>query len=192
MKTLVFILCLALFQATHADALDDARAALEKGDYETAIQLLKPIAEQGNIEAQHNMGFIYDQGLGIQRDYHKAIEWYRKAAEQGYAEAQYNLGGMYLNGLGVSQDFKEAVKWFRKVAEQGFPYAQNNLGVMYANGQGVPKNFIQAYAWFDLAASQGDDGGAENRDMVAKQMTPNEIADAKELARAYADRYNQE
>ena len=192
MKTLVFVLCLGLFQATHADALDDARAALEKGDYEAAIELLKPIAEQGNTEAQHNMGFMYDQGLGVQRDYHKAIEWYRKAAEQGYAEAQYNLGGMYLNGLGVSQDFKEAVKWFRKVAEQGFPYAQNNLGVMYANGQGVPKNFVQAYAWFDLAASQGDDGGAENRDMVAKQMTPNEIADAKELARAYSDRYNQE
>ena len=192
MKTLVFLLCLGLFQAAYADALEDARAVLEKGDYKTAIELFKPIAEQGNPEAQHNVGFMYDQGLGVQRDYQKAIEWYRKAADQGYADSQYNLGGMYLNGLGVSQDYKKAVKWFRKVAEQGYSYAQNNLGVMYANGFGVAKNFIQAYAWFATAAAQGDAGGVENRDMLAKKMTSAEIADAQGLAREYADRYNKE
>ena len=94
-------------------------AAAQAGDFATAIQEWKPLAEVGDEVAQYNLGVMYDNGDGVLQDYKEAVKWYRLAAEQGYANAQYNLGVMYDNGRGVPQDYKEAVKWYRLAAEQG-------------------------------------------------------------------------
>ena len=72
--------------------LDEATAAYQRGDYATAIRQLRPLAKQGNANAQFNLGFMYSEGKGFPQDYAEAVKWYRKAAEQGDAEAQYNLG----------------------------------------------------------------------------------------------------
>ncbi len=105
----------------------------------------------------------------------------RKAAEQGDAAAQTNLGLMYANGEGVLKDDKAAVKWYRRAAEQGYADAQFNLGVMCHTGDALPKDYVAAYAWYSLAAFDGDEIGAESRDEVAKQMTPEQIAEANKL-----------
>ena len=111
------------------------------------------------------------------------IEKLIQQASQGDAESQCNLGVMYANGEGVPQDDIRAMKWFRLAADQGDADAQFNLGVMYANGEGVPQDFVQAHTWFNLAAAQGHTNGATNRDLVAKEMTPQQIGQAEELAR---------
>ena len=116
--------------------------------------------------------------------------WYRKAAAQGDAEAQHNLGLMYVHGEGVPQDYAEAVKWFRKAANQGDASAQTNLGIMYFRGEVVLRDLTQAYMWYDLASSRIPPGAAHdhavrNRDFVAKHMTPDQIAEAKRLAREW-------
>jgi TPR repeat protein len=56
---------------------------------------------------------------------------------------------------------------------------------MYEKGQGVPQNYIQAHMWYNLAATQGNEIAKENRDIVAKRMTPAQIAEAQELARKW-------
>ena len=104
-------------------------------------------------------------------------------ANQGNAKAQFNLGWMYYFGRGVPQDNAQAMKWTRLAADQGHAGAQGNLGYMYRNGEGVPQDDVQAHKWFNLAADQGDENGAENRDLVAKRMTPQQIERAQELAR---------
>ncbi len=114
-------------------------------------------------------------------NYAGAAEWWRKGAEQGDADAQYNLGVMYSNGEGVPQDDAEAVKWYRNAAEQGYAQAQYNLGIKYDNGEGVPQDYAQAHMWFNLAASsfppgEDRDKAVKNRDIVAKRMTPAQIA----------------
>jgi TPR repeat protein len=116
-----------------------------------------------------------------------AVSWYRKAAEQGIADAQVNLGNMYASGQGVPQDYAAAVSWYRKAAEQGYAGAQYNLGQMYRKGQGVPQDYVTAHMWFNLAAAAGDDRAAEVRDVIAKQMTPAQIAEAQKLAREADD-----
>ena len=73
-------------------------------------------AEQGDAEAQYNLGCRYANGNGVAKDYVEAVKWYRKAAEQGNADAQYNLGTCYDYGTGVAKDEVEAVKWYRKAA----------------------------------------------------------------------------
>ena len=80
------------------------------------------------MQAQYNLGLMYDNGQGVPQDYKQAVKWYTKAAEQGDANAQYSLGYMYANGQGVPQDYKQAVMWFTKAAEQGDADAQYNLG----------------------------------------------------------------
>ena len=42
---------------------------------------------------------------------------------------------------------------------------------------------VCAHMWFNLAAAQGDANGVKNRDIVAKQMTTQQIAAAQKLAR---------
>ncbi len=60
-------------------------AAYQRGDYATAIRKFRPLAEQGNAEAQFNLGGMYRQGRGVPQDDAEAMKWYRKAAEQGDA-----------------------------------------------------------------------------------------------------------
>ncbi len=109
----------------------------------------------------------------------------RAAAEQGDAKVQYNLGVMYATGRGVPQDDAEAAKWYRRAAEQGYASAQHNLGIMYANGKGVPQDYTLAHMWFNLAGVSGDKKAAENRNRVAKNMTPAQVAEAQRLAREW-------
>ncbi len=105
----------------------------------------------------------------------------RKKAAAGDAEAQTKLGVRYANGRGVRKNYKEAVKWYRKAAEQGNAEAQNNLGLMYRKGRGVPKDYVAAYAWHSVDKSNFM--GEHSRAKIAKEMTPEQIAKAKELSK---------
>ena len=98
-------------------------AAAEQGE----ILWPRKTAEQGDAEAQFNLGNGYYNGQGVPQDHAEAARWYRKAAEQGLAAAQVNLGFMYHNGQGVPQDDAEAARWSRKAAEQRDAEAQNIL-----------------------------------------------------------------
>jgi uncharacterized protein len=138
-KALFFggIPALVLFGIAVAGQLDDGQAAIERGDYTTAMRLLRPLADRGDTKAQYNLGWMYDNGQGVARDYALALVWYRKAADLDNADAQYNLGLLYAHGQGVPQDYAQAVMWFRKSADLDNAYAQFDLGWMYAYGQGV-------------------------------------------------------
>ena len=112
-------------------------------------------ADQGNADAQVNLGVMYSKGHDVTQNHAEALKWYRKAAEQGSAMAQYNMGVVYNSGLGVGKDYTQAVHWYRKAAEQGFIDAEYELGVMYESGKGVPQNYTEALAWYTKAAGQG-------------------------------------
>jgi TPR repeat protein len=136
--------------------LHSTRAAAPKGvAVPGKFQEYKASAEQGDAEAQFNLGFCYDDERGVAKDYVEAVKWYRKAAEQNFAPAQFNLGYCYANGQGVVKDKGEAVKWYRKAAEQNYTPAQSNLGWCYDNGQGVAKDYVEAVKWYRKAAEQG-------------------------------------
>ena len=112
-------------------------------------------AEQGNAEAQFNLGLCYKRGKGVTKDDAKAVYWYSKAANQGYALAQHNLGLCYKRGEGVTKDYAKAVYWYSKAANQGYALAQHNLGLCYKRGEGVTKDYAKAVYWYSNAAEQG-------------------------------------
>ena len=111
-----------------------------------------------------------------------------KKAEQGDAEAQFSLGGMYSGGRGVPEDDVEAVKWYRKAAEQGEVLAQFQLGFMYYSGEGVPEDDAKAYMFWNLAAAKGHEKGEENREIIKKRMTREQIAEGQKLTREWLER----
>jgi TPR repeat protein len=58
-------------------------AAYNRSDYGTAIGLLRPLANQGNADAQNILGTMYDYGHGVVRDHAEATRWYLLSAGQG-------------------------------------------------------------------------------------------------------------
>jgi len=112
----------------------------------------------------------------------------KKAAAEGGVEAQNLLGVKYYMGDGVEQDFKEGAKWFRKAADQGNALAQANLGVMYGEGQWVEKNCVIAYAQSRIATANGVEIAKETTSIIAKEMTPAQIAEAGELVKEMVEK----
>ena len=128
-------LCLLFFafllSACGRSDYETATDLYKQGDYQAAFDILLPLAESGDAQAQNTLGVMYENEDGIGQDYIKAFEWYQKAAEQEWVEAQYQMGLMYQNGLGVEENPTEAAVWYLKAAEQNFAIAQIKLAKMY-------------------------------------------------------------
>lgn len=119
------------------------------------ITWYRAAAEHGDADAQYALGFMYDNGKGVQQNHTTAADWYNKAAEQGETAAQSSLGLAYLNGQGIPQNYAKAAQWLSRAAERGSVAAQYDLGLMYARGQGVSRSYVEAAQWFSRAAEQG-------------------------------------
>ena len=115
---------LSLWFATPAWAgFDEGAAAYERGDFDTALEELSPLAEQGDAGARFILGLMYAKGDGVPHDYVAAMRWYRMAAEQGHAAAQFNLADMYKYGKAVAQDYVQAYMWWSVAGASGFEEA---------------------------------------------------------------------
>ena len=183
-KLLVVILFLVLgTNLSLAQDYNKGYKAYQTGDYAKALKEWKPMAEQGNADAQYNLGVMLERGDGVLKDVTEAVKWYRLSAEKGYASAQYNLGVMYKRGDGVLKDFSEALKWYRLSAEQGNASAQRNLGVMYEFGNGVLQDNLTAHMWYNIASANGYKKAGEWRDGLEESMTPAAIEKATAMAR---------
>ena len=97
--------------------------AFHLGEYASAFQILKPIAERGNTEAQCLLGNIYHLGLGREQDLNKAIYWYQKSSDRGYGVASNNLAEILTKGgNGIIKDLDLAKKLYQKALKQGFTH----------------------------------------------------------------------
>jgi uncharacterized protein len=134
------VLAVGLLGSVAAGPYEDGTAAARLGDYDTAMRLIRPLADQGDSSAQTFLGHLF--WVVIPPDYAAAASWYSKAADQGHAFAQDRLGFQYANGLGVTQDHAAAASWYRKAADQGHSGAQERLGFQYANGLGVQQDYV--------------------------------------------------
>ena len=80
-----------------AGPLEDATAAYERNDDATAVRIIQPLADQGDVKAQRLLGLVYTWGL---KNYPEAVKWLRKAADQADGEAQVELAYRYFHGGG--------------------------------------------------------------------------------------------
>lgn len=151
----------------------DGVAALKAGDFDTALEELKPEAESGEARAQYYFSQMLASGHGMERDHDKrAREMLRMSAESGYAPAQSTLGNVYQYGNGVVTSYIKAIEWYTQAANQGYAEAQRNLALIYQEGpdgseemslayvrgeiEPVEIDYAKAAYWFRQAAERGD------------------------------------
>ena len=69
-----------------------------------------PAAEQGDPEAQYQLGLLYLEGTGVKKNEKTAAEWFQKASDQGHNEAMRKLSWCYLYGRGTKRSLSEALR----------------------------------------------------------------------------------
>ena len=155
MLYILFCLIITFSNSVYATSYEEGKQAYLNKDYELALEILKPLAEEGDSQAQITMGLMYDYGHGVKKDPAESIRWYRMAAEQGVPLVQHDIGVKYFQGQGVEQNYQEAAKWWEMSANAGIADSQFNLGLMYYRGIGIAKDYIKAGKLFENAAAQG-------------------------------------
>ena len=89
-------------------------------DYEQAFAWYSKSAEQGDSEAQVNVGYMYENGLGTKKNMKEAFNYAQLAAESDHVVGQFNLAEFYRDGSDfVTQDLEVALHWFSLSADQG-------------------------------------------------------------------------
>ena len=134
------------------------------------------------------IGFMYLMGQGVSQDDKQAAKWLQLAADQDVPAAQNNLGLMYMRGQGVEQICEQAAKWLQLAAERGLPTAQQRLGTMYEHGRGVPQDEVAAFIWYSLGAGRGNQTAQDNRDSMARRLSPEQRTKAEEMAKSWAEK----
>ena len=151
MKLITIFLLISFSGAINAN-FDDAYGHLKQKEYIKASKEFKPLAEQGHVPSQMNLGWMHHKGLGVEQNYETAIKWYEMAANQDNEDAQHTLGNLYRNGEGkknaVTKDLNKAMYYYKKASDNGFPYSMFTIGAMYEKGEGVDKSVKNAAKWF--------------------------------------------
>ncbi|NOT17364.1 MAG: sel1 repeat family protein [Sulfuriferula sp.] len=104
---------------------------LELAGYAPLKQLTAD-AQNGDVNAQYNLGVLYFEGKDVPQDYVEAAKWYGAAADQGDKQAQFNLGLMFYRGIGLPQNYLYAYELFELGAHQGDDRAQQGMTAILA------------------------------------------------------------
>ena len=181
---IILALLIAVFSPVSAQSIDQGHAFAKADDYTAALNEWKPLAEQGNAEAQYLLGFLFQHGLGVASYNDKeAAKWYGLAAEQGHSKSQFKLADAHRWGTGVIQNYAEAIRWYYRSAKQGSIISQDRLGYVYWKHFDDPKSNLLAHMWYNIAAANGMLDSGRLRDQIASLMTSADISKAQAMAK---------
>ena len=179
---------------------DPGQEYYRQGRYDLAIAYWTKAADAGDGLAAHQLGVEYMDGKPwvVPRDYDKARKYHMQAAEAGDPRSMFDIGSMYEFGLGVTKDLRQAAVWYGHAADYGHAQGAYNLGTMLESGEAGRKDEIEAYKFYIIAAENGFDGvpydnsrlridreAPSPMQLLAKRMTPAQIADAQARAKAF-------
>jgi hypothetical protein len=189
---------------SNADQLEDAKAAIQNEDFTKSYELLLPLGEENNAEAQFLLGSLYIKGQGVEKDDTKGLSWIMKSARQGYDQARlrafsiyfelagrgdtsamYNLGYMSLNGWGGEQDPDVGIEWLESAARNGHDRSAKVLSRIYEEGKfGITPDEDKASFWSsspaEIAAGMDGTWSREALDQGGPATEPAFDSDARE------------
>jgi len=116
----------------NSDDLQKAVKAYYAGHPHEAVDMIKPLAVAGDVDAQYLLGnILYSLSKTKQfNGFEDPTKWYQMAADQGVADASYALGVIYNNNWEKSGDKQQAalaMTHFQKAFDQGFKKAEKPL-----------------------------------------------------------------
>ena len=151
--------------------IDTALQMIDRGEYDEALSILRPLANSGDSEAQYQLAACYAKGHGVKQNLSVATSWLNKAAASGHILALYSLGQKYEEGHGVQINEEQAVKWYRKAADLGHADSQFRLGRMYNEGRGVNQNTKKAKELLQIARKNGSEEAHEYYESLKNKPT---------------------
>lgn len=130
----------------------------DDSDFPEVTEQLLERAEDGDLEAQYELGIAY--AYDTMGEYtpvdEKVLYWLRRAAEGGYAAAQNEIGYIYRKGLfGRKKDIPTALAWLYSAAKQGDDLAHLNLAQIFRDGDGVERDDTASTKHFRISAELG-------------------------------------
>lgn len=145
-----FLACIAA--PIMASDVSEAIHAMRAGNFAEAYCVLKPHAENGNPEAQYNVGWMYLNGYGLAMNDSLALQWWQRASEQGYIDASFSIAMLYSLGEGqVKKDMGKAIDYYLIAVEDGHEDANMIIRSMLArNDQAIKQRkqeIIRTYGY---------------------------------------------
>jgi TPR repeat protein len=139
------------WNSARADALKDGQDAWDAGHFAKSMELLLPLAKEGNPKAQYRVGVMHAGGQAVSQNQAEAIKWWLLSAAQGNADAQFALGKEYAiggfgGGGGIERDAPEAYFWL----------------VLALENKATNKRSL--------------DSATQMRDLIAGKLTPEQLA----------------
>jgi TPR repeat protein len=93
-------------------------------------------AQAGNPHCMLNVGYLYDEGIGVKPDKHTAMFWYQKAWQRNEIAAATNIAILYKE----RKDYTNALQWLEKASASADDDAKLILARFYLQGLGVNKD----------------------------------------------------
>lgn len=152
-RAVLFSMVIMPIQSAFPD-IDRGKEAYYMGEYERAISEFMVDAEKGNTYALIKIGFMAENGWGVEQNYKMAHDYYCRAADLDSAEGYISLAKLYAYNKGVDRDEVIAKKYLLKAAELGENHAYYILGSLYNNIYAFGDNVDEALKWFLMAAEK--------------------------------------
>jgi TPR repeat protein len=130
----------------------EAEALTRDRRFGDAFPIYQSLAKEGDPNCQVMVGWMYYQGLGVQKDERKALEWFEGAAMLGSKVGAFYCGRFAL----IAGRYEHGLSWLRKSSDQGFAPSLFWLGLAYVRGLGVPKNVEKGVGYLQRAAKAGN------------------------------------
>ena len=164
-----------------------AQTALQEGDFDKAVPILRQFAEEGNASSQWILGGLYMDGTGVHKNLELAAMWYRKALEKVPAHIPEDPPEP---GRTFHDDWNFLVLHLGRLRIM-CPDVTARLGAMYFKGQGVPKNDVESYKWFELAKHYGYAKATVVQEFVGENLSEDEIDNAEAQATRWLEEHGQ-
>lgn len=147
----------------------------DEGDYGAAALGMQRLAEQGNAEAQMDLGYLYEHGFGVRQDAAQAQAWYEKAAAQGLPRAEVCLADMLIWSKSLPHDAPRGLELLKRADAAGDQFASYDLAYLYRVGATwLPKDPAEAARYQARAGSAMPDAYMRYYRQVHQRVAANQ------------------
>lgn len=143
---------LAAHSAAALERIEEAYGDIEIRNYETAIDKLAPLAEEGDMMAKYYLARTYAD----LENYEAAYPWFLQAAEAGHNISQATVSNMLEQGKGVAPNPALAQEWLRRAARNGHAGSRMTLALRLLSGPVDQQRSQEGAQLLHMAAEQGD------------------------------------
>lgn len=126
-----------------------------KKNYTAALPYLQSTSKAGSLISLCLLGYMYTNGLGVERDMEIGLNLYNKAVSNNYPPAMVSMGELHLAGNGVKADSIKAYNYFKKAADLEYKEAEFLVSCCKRYGIGTEVNQQEAFDYAKKAAIHG-------------------------------------